>query len=53
MKKPVINQKIYLPTSLYISHGRDDIQGGLATIDKIDYNTHLPDNHCNFILWWD
>lgn len=36
IKQPQIGQQIYIPTSCYIDHGRDDIQGGLATIDHIE-----------------
>jgi hypothetical protein len=35
IKAPEIGQKIYIPSAMYIDHGRDDIQGGLATIDAI------------------
>jgi hypothetical protein len=35
IQPPKIGQKIYIPTALYIDHGRDDIQGGIATIDEI------------------
>ena len=30
-----INEDIYVPTSLYLSHGRDDFVGGLCQIYKI------------------
>jgi hypothetical protein len=35
IKEPRIGQKIYIPSSRYISHGRDDIAGGLATITEV------------------
>jgi hypothetical protein len=34
--KPKIGNIVYVPTALYLSHGRDDIQGGKATISNID-----------------
>jgi hypothetical protein len=39
-EEPYVGQKIYVPTSLYLSHGLDDFEGGIATITKIekDYN---------------
>lgn len=30
-----IGQRIYLRTALYISHGRDDVAGGLATVSDV------------------
>ena len=38
-KKPKVGQKIYVPTSLYLSHGRDDFSGGLATIKSVKNDT--------------
>src|SRR5512139_3511075 len=35
IEEPQIGQKIYIPSSRYISHGRDDIAGGLATITEV------------------
>jgi hypothetical protein len=35
LEAPQIGQKIYIPSSRYISHGRDDIAGGLATITEV------------------
>lgn len=35
---PEIGQDIYIGTSLYIDHGEDDVQGGLAKITAIEYN---------------
>lgn len=39
VRKPIIGEKIYVPTSLYLSHGRDDFAGGIATIDYIKEDT--------------
>lgn len=33
---PKKGDKIYVPTSLYLSHGRDDFQGGTATVEYVD-----------------
>ena len=33
--EPRIGQEIYIPSSRYISHGRDGIAGGLATITEV------------------
>ena len=35
LEQPQIGQKIYIPPSIYVDHGRDDIEGGLATIDSV------------------
>jgi hypothetical protein len=34
-KKPKVGDEIYIPTSLHISRGSDDVQGGLATISDV------------------
>ena len=46
MKK--VGDKIYVPTSMSISNGSSDVQGGLCTIEKITYSDHLPEDHCNY-----
>ena len=33
-QEPYIGQKIYVPTSLYLSHGIDDFEGGTQMIDN-------------------
>lgn len=50
MRKPIIGEKIYIPTSLYIGHGEDDVAGGLVTVKKINISNHLPEGHCNSIM---
>jgi len=35
---PKVGDEIYIPTSLYIGHGEDDVLGGLATISKVKLN---------------
>lgn len=34
-KVPNVGDKIYIPTMLYISHGADDFEGGLATVTRV------------------
>lgn len=48
--KPKEGQKIYVGTSLYVYRGEDDFIGGVATIDKIEYSTHLPKGHYNYTM---
>ena len=48
MDLPQKGDKIYIPSSLYISHGRDDIKGGLAEITEININRDLGENHFNY-----
>lgn len=50
MKKPKEGDKIYVPTSLYVYRGEDDFEGGLATINKIEYSNHLPEDHYNYTM---
>ena len=33
---PKKGDKIYVPTSLYLSHGRDDFCGGIATVEDVE-----------------
>lgn len=42
MKIPKVGEKIYIPTSLYMDHGEDDVHGGLATISKVELNLNCP-----------
>jgi hypothetical protein len=53
MKKnpePKVGQKIYIPTSLYLSHGMDDFIGGVAKIKEIHKSNFLPVDHCNYLM---
>ncbi len=50
MRQPIKGEKIYVPTSLHVYRGEDDFQGGLATIDKVEYSDHLPKDHCNYTM---
>ena len=36
MDKPKIHSDIYVPTSCYIGHGKDDVQGGAAQVIKVE-----------------
>ena len=50
MKSPKVGDKIYVPCSYYVYRGEDDFQGGLATINKIEYSKHLPKDHFNYTM---
>lgn len=47
-RPPNIGDKIYVPTYLYLSRGRDDFQGGLCTISRVECSNTLPEDHCNY-----
>jgi len=34
--------QLYVPTKLYIDRGEDDVQGGLATVERVE------DNECKY-----
>jgi hypothetical protein len=48
--QPVIGQKIYVPSSLYVYRGEDDFAGGIATINKIEKSKTLPEDHYNYLM---
>lgn len=50
MKKPKKGDKLYIPSAYHISRGEDDVDGGLATIDYIEYSTTLPADDYNAIM---
>jgi hypothetical protein len=50
MNLPKEGDKLYLPTQMYISRGDDDIQGGIAEIDRIEISKKLPIEHYNSIM---
>lgn len=50
MKQPKIGDSIYVPSSLYLSHGRDDFAGGKATIDKITPSKNVPEDNINYLF---
>jgi len=37
---PSVGQEIYVPSALYLSHGRDDILGGRTTVTKVVAEKH-------------
>lgn len=47
---PFIGMTIYIPDSIYIHRGCDDIQGGKATISEIHYSDHLPQDHISYCM---
>lgn len=46
--KPEVGDKIYIPGSLHVYRGADDIAGGLATIDEVFPSNFLSENHFNY-----
>lgn len=50
IKDPQKGDTIYVPSSYYVYRGEDDFEGGLATIDKIEFNKNLPKDHCNYTM---
>lgn len=44
---PIVGDKIYIPSALHVSHGEDDIQGGLATVTDVEF--HGSQNHKAFV----
>jgi len=48
IKLPEIGSKIYVPTALYIGHGKDDFAGGIATVEKIHTSDSIPTHHTNY-----
>lgn len=49
-KIPDVGDKIYIDNSFHISHGIDDVQGGIATISEIHISKTLPEDHMNSIF---
>ena len=47
---PEIGDKIYVPSSRYVYRGEDDFDGGISTIDRVEYSKHLPKDHFNYIM---
>ena len=35
-REPVVGEDVYIPSELYLSHGRDDFAGGLCRISRIE-----------------
>lgn len=42
---PEKGNKIYVGTSLYLSHGADDFEGGIATITKVEVDKHCVNKY--------
>lgn len=49
VKVPKVGDKIYIPTSMSISHGSDDIAGGLATVTKVYKYMSGGNPNCVFV----
>jgi len=50
MIKAKSGDKIYIPSSYYIDHPQDDVDGGIATINTITVNNYLPEDHYNRVF---
>jgi hypothetical protein len=50
IRKPIIGEKIYVPSAYHVYRGKNDFEGGLATIDSIEYSKFLPEDHINYIM---
>ena len=50
IKAPKIGDKIYVQSSHYVYRGEDDFEGGLATINKVEHDKHLPKDHINYCM---
>lgn len=50
IKIPEPGDKIYVPTSLYLGHGMDDFEGGIATVEKVTTEDYLPPDHRNYYM---
>lgn len=42
--------KMYVHSSISLSHGIDDFAGGIATVEKIILSDHLPTDHFNYVM---
>jgi len=40
---PKVGDEIYVPSSFYISHGRDDVQGGKAIVARVEVREQYPE----------
>jgi len=40
MKIPVVGDKIYVPSSIYVYRGADDFCGGIATVSKVEVDKY-------------
>lgn len=40
MTVPAVGDEIYVPSALYLSHGEDDVLGGLATVSSVQSERH-------------
>jgi hypothetical protein len=49
-REPKLGEQVYIPGSIYLFRGEDDIVGGLATINLIQNSTNLPKDHINYTM---
>jgi len=36
IRKPIMGEPIYVPTSLYVYRGKDDFEGGICAVNRIE-----------------
>ena len=46
---PKVGDDIYVPTRMYIDHGEDDVDGGLAEVIKVELSMSAGDPKCPFV----
>ncbi len=51
--EPKIGDKLYVPTLMSLSHGQDDIIGGLATIKKVKIYENYFEHNRVFIEFYE
>lgn len=49
-REPVPGEDICVSSSWYLSHGRDDFDGGLCQIGKVVKSDKLPEDHINGLM---
>lgn len=52
MQLPKIGDKIYVDSHYYISHGSDDVEGGIATVSGVDKTFVETEEHPGHAYNW-
>ena len=47
---PKKGDPIYVPSAYHVYRGIDDFEGGLAVIDRVEFNDRLPQDHVNYCM---
>ena len=42
--------KLYVKSSYYIDHDEDDVEGGIAEVESVKWDTTLPKEHFNAVF---